>query len=354
VAAVYAPLLLGVEPQLPELPIQFLDFASWERRHFDETLQQREIQYWRKRLEGFAPVRLPTDRPRGSIADARSATEWFEFGPQIRRLVIDSCRREAITESVFLLAAFLLLLSRRSGQKDVTISVPFANRARSELQPLIGMFQRTLLVRVNIAGADDSRELLRRVRDSLADSFAHQEFPIEVISERLCSLLGIQSLPKSVMFTFASPPSLPSLPGLEVGRVRVEARRARDLTFLIGPGGHGLEGMAIYNSAIFDRQSLLELIDEYGGLLRRFALDLAEPSPSGSSVPISPMKLRDFVEHLRDLDVKLSLAGGALRVDAPTGRVTPELRRQLAARKPELLELLRNAARPSSARSSRA
>ncbi|HEX9945845.1 MAG TPA: condensation domain-containing protein, partial [Thermoanaerobaculia bacterium] len=185
-AALYAAFLEGRPSPLPELPIQYADFAEWQRELLQGETLAAQIGWWRERLAGAPPVlSLPTDRPRPAVQRFRGATqfEWLpaRFGNGIQDLGWST----GATPFMAVLAAFAALLARYSGQQDVVVGSPIAGRTHSETEPLIGLFLNTLALRADLSGAPSFRELVRQVRDTTLAAYAHQDLPFEKLVEEL-------------------------------------------------------------------------------------------------------------------------------------------------------------------------
>ena len=185
-AALYAAFRRGESPSLPEPELQYADYAVWQREWLSGDVLQRELDYWREELED-APhlLHLPLDRPRPTSSGSRAATSPSSSTPSSQRAVRRLARSQGVTVFMTLLAAFQALLHRYSGQDSVLVGTPVANRGRVELEPLIGFFTNTLVMRADLTPATTGAELLRQVRDRSLAAFAHQELPFERLVEEL-------------------------------------------------------------------------------------------------------------------------------------------------------------------------
>src|SRR5205085_3180491 len=171
---------------LPDLPVQYADYAVWQRQLLMGEALDRQLSYWKERLTGAPPVlELPTDRPRPKVQNFRGATLAVELPPEITEELKALSRGEGVTLYMTLLAAFQTLLHRYTGQDDITVGSPIAGRNRSELEPLIGFFANTLVLRTDLSGDPSFRELLRRVRGMALGAYAHQDVPFERLVEEL-------------------------------------------------------------------------------------------------------------------------------------------------------------------------
>ncbi|WP_349345022.1 non-ribosomal peptide synthetase [Streptomyces rapamycinicus] len=182
----YAALDAGREPVLPPLPVQYADYAEWERDWLSGPTLRRQVDYWTKRLDGMAPaLELPTDRPRPSIARQEGDAVRWELPPELIRSARRLGAGENATLYMTLLAAFQLVLGRYVDSDDITVGTPVANRGRAEVEGLIGFFVNTVVLRTDLSGDPTFRQLLGRVRDMAAGAFAHGDLPFEYLVEQV-------------------------------------------------------------------------------------------------------------------------------------------------------------------------
>jgi hypothetical protein len=175
---------------LPDLPIQYVDFANWQRSWLQGEMLEAELNYWREQLVGApALLELPTDFPRPPIQTYAGDYKLFNLSPSLSVSVRQMCKQEGVTLFMALLAAFKVLLYRYSGQDDISVGTPIANRNRAELEPLIGFFVNTLVLRTDLGGEPTFREILQRVREVALGAYAHQDIPFEMLVMR-CNLSG--------------------------------------------------------------------------------------------------------------------------------------------------------------------
>src|SRR5205085_3672322 len=169
---------------LPELPIQYADYACWQRRRVEEPLLDDQIAFWKRQLELPLPaLELPSDRPRPPHPSDRGAVAYAAFPATLRDQLIALSRREGATLFMTLLAAFAVLLHRYSAQDDIVVGSPTAGRNRAELEALIGVFVNTLALRIRLGAKLPFGELLQRVRSVALGAYAHQERPFEQLLE---------------------------------------------------------------------------------------------------------------------------------------------------------------------------
>ena len=185
-AALYEAFSIGKPSPLPELSIQYADFAIWQREWLAGDRLQTQLNYWKKQLSG-APLllELPADRPRPPAQTYRGAKESFLIPRTLRSALKKLSRQENVTLFMTLLAAFKTLLYRYTGQADIPVGSPIANRNRAEIQGLIGFFVNTLVWRTDLSGTPTFRQLLARIREVSLEAYAHQDLPFEKLVEEL-------------------------------------------------------------------------------------------------------------------------------------------------------------------------
>ncbi|MBW3655532.1 MAG: non-ribosomal peptide synthetase, partial [Gemmatimonadetes bacterium] len=185
-STLYAAYREGRPSPLAELPIQYADFALWQREHLRGKVLETQLAYWRARLAGApALLELPTDRPRPAVRSHQGARVRRSLPGELARALKSLAQRDGATLYMVLLATFQTLLSKYSGQEDVVVGSPVAGRARPEVEGLIGFFANTLVLRAEISGDPSFRALLGRVREATLEAYEHQEVPFERLVEEL-------------------------------------------------------------------------------------------------------------------------------------------------------------------------
>ncbi len=186
----------GNPSPLPELPIQYVDFAHWQSQWLQGEVLQQELSYWKERLKGAPEVtELLTDYPRPAVQTFQGASEPVLFSKSLTEALKTLSKKQGVTLFMTLLAAFKTLLYRYTGQEDLVLGSPIAGRVRHEIENLIGLFINTLVLRTDLSGNPTFLELLRRVREVALDAYAHQDVPFEKLIEDL-------HLERSLSFTF--------------------------------------------------------------------------------------------------------------------------------------------------------
>jgi len=183
--AVYRAFLKSQPPPLPDLPIQYADYAVWQRRWLQGEVLESQLGYWRKKLTLPLPVSQLPDRPRPTVGTFNGDNETLLLPKSLSGSLKALTQREEVTLFMLLMAAYNVLLYRYSGQEDILVGTPIANRNRAELEGLIGFFANTLVMRTDLSGNPSFRDLLCRVREGALEAFAHQDLPFEKLVEEL-------------------------------------------------------------------------------------------------------------------------------------------------------------------------
>src|SRR5262252_6376269 len=185
VCALYEAMSEGKGSPLPELEIQYADYAAWQREYMARGLMEREVEYWKRQLKDSAVLEMPTDHARPAVPSYRGGREWVEIGPQLSEGLRKLSQREGATLFMALMAAFKTVLMRYGGGEDLSVGTPIANRTRREVEGLIGFFVNTLVLRTDLSGNPSFRELIRREREVALGAYGHQELPFEKLVEEL-------------------------------------------------------------------------------------------------------------------------------------------------------------------------
>ncbi len=257
---------------LPPLPVQYADYAVWQRRTLGEERLEESLAYWTARLSGLRPLALPTDRPGRALPGSEGAQQPLRIPADAAEALRALSRQEGCTLYVALLAAFAALLHQLSGQEDVAIGSPVAGRSRSELEGLIGFFVNTLVLRTDLSGDPRFRELLGRVRTAAAADHAHQELPFD----RLVTALRTQERREQaplfrVWFVLHNTP-MPSLrlAHLDASTLRVDGGAVRhDLNLSLWDGTPEIPGIMEYRTEIFAAATVARLADRFASLVDR-------------------------------------------------------------------------------------
>jgi amino acid adenylation domain-containing protein len=262
---------------LAELPLQYADFAFWQRHWLQGETLEAELTYWRKQLAGAPTVlELPTDRSRPPVQSLNGAQETLALPAKLLAELKSFSRREGATMFMTLLAAFDAFLYRYTGQEDIVVGSPIANRDRVELEGIIGFFTNTLVLRASVGDNPSFRELLKHVREVALGAYAHRDLPFETLVEALQPERDLSYPPLfQVMFVhqMATTESF-ELPGLTLGNVGVENGSAKfDLTLFVVEGSENLAAMLEYNSDLFDAATARRMLSQFENLLESVVAD---------------------------------------------------------------------------------
>jgi amino acid adenylation domain-containing protein len=273
----YAAFSAGERSPLSELPIQYADFAVWQRKLLQGEFLEDQLSYWRQKLLGApAVLDLPTDRPRPPVQSFQGSRQAFVLSKSLTEALKALGRHEGVTLFMTLLAAFQTLLYRYTGQQDIVVGFLIANRNLAEIEGLIGFFVNTLVLRTDLSGDPRFRELLVRVREVCLGAYAHQDLPFEKLVEELHVERDLSRNPLfQVMFAFQNAPlSDLELPELSVSRMGVDSGTAKvDLTLHMAEGAGGLVGALEYATDLFDASTVKRMVDHFQTLLESIVAD---------------------------------------------------------------------------------
>ncbi len=266
----YAAFTEGKQPLLPELPIQYADFAVWQRDWLSGEVLDSQLTYWQQKLKDLTPLELPVDRPRPAVKTYNGASEALKLDSKLCKKLEQLSQQAGVTPFMTLLAGFAVLMQRYCGQDDIVIGSPIANRNRSELEQLIGFFINTLVLRLDVSGNPDFRTLLGQTQETTLGAYQHQDIPFEKLVEVLQPDRDRSRNPLfQVQFSLQNAPIEPlKLKGLELEPVRSGTQSTRfDLECHIWPGAEGLDAVFIYNTDLFDADTIKTLLTHYQTLL---------------------------------------------------------------------------------------
>ncbi|CAL9602231.1 amino acid adenylation domain-containing protein [Streptomyces sp. enrichment culture] len=278
--ACYTARLAGERAALPELPVQYGDFAVWQRRAAKDGALEGPLDYWESALAGLAPLELPTDRPRPAVWSGRGAAVEVDLPPSLAAGLDELARRHGATRFMVLLAVVQIVLARWSGQRDVAVGTPVAGRGQLELERLVGLFVNTVVLRGDLSGEPSFEAFLGRVRESVLGAFDHRDVPFEKLVERLRPERDASRNPLfQVMFDVQeSPVGGPRAQGLDVEPFALPWRSAKfDLTatFLLYADRFALN--VEYATDLFDAATVTRFAGHVGRVLESVLADPGRP-----------------------------------------------------------------------------
>ncbi|MDZ8189313.1 MAG: amino acid adenylation domain-containing protein, partial [Nostoc sp. ChiSLP02] len=286
-AALYNSYSQGQPPLLAPLPIQYADFAIWQRQWLQGDVLQTQLSYWQQQLKDApALLSLPTDRPRPAVQTFAGTNQEFALSLELTQRLTKLSQEQGVTLFMTLLAAYDTLLYRYSGQEDILVGSPIANRDRLELERLIGFFVNVLVMRTNLAGNPTFNELLSRVRSIAMDAYAHQDLPFEMLVEALQPERDLSHTPLfQVMFVLQNAPmSGVELTGLTVTPLMTESVSAKfDITLSMTNTTTGLVGWWEYNTDLFDASTIKRMSSHFVTMLEGI---VANPEERLAQLPI--------------------------------------------------------------------
>jgi amino acid adenylation domain-containing protein len=280
IAALYTAFASNQPSPLPELTIQYADFAHWQRQWLQGEVLKKQLSYWQKQLDGISMLNLPTDRPRLGIQTYQGARQPLQLSKSLSKALLALGQQEGVTLFITLLAAFQALLYRYTQQEDIAIGSPIANRNRSEIEGLIGFFVNSLVLRTDLSGNPTFRELLSRVKKVALGAYSHQDLPFEKLVEELHPERNLNQNPLfQVVFALQNAPMIAlELPSLTLSPLPFETETTRfDLEFhlwepntqngLWADSSEGISGFVIYSTDLFDDTTITRMLGHFQILL---------------------------------------------------------------------------------------
>ena len=264
----------GASSSLPALPIQYADFAVWQRQWLQGEVLKKQLDYWRRQFDDLpSTLELPTDYPRRAVQSFRGGRESISLDEKLSRELKELGQREDATLFMTLLAAFQLLLHQYSGQEDIVVGSNIANRNRGAVEKLIGFFVNNIVLRTSLAGNPTFRELLARTRDVTLGAYAHQDVPFEMLLESIRPHREHLGPPFQVMFVLQNAP----FPTVEVNGLRLSTLDSStetsnfDLVLFMSETGRQLTGHMYYNTDLFAATTIRRMLERFQNLLHAIA-----------------------------------------------------------------------------------
>ncbi len=256
---------------LQPLPVQYADYALWQRTYLQGEVWENKLNYWKTKLEGAAALQLPTDHPRPALQTTHGATTSFQVNKDIATRLQAFSQQQGTTLFMTLLAGFKVLLHRYSGQEDITVGTPIANRTQHETEQLIGFFVNTLALRSEVNGAESFTQLVQQVKTTTLEAYTHQDVPFEKVVETVMKSRDLSRSPLfQVMFVLQNTPDVPEL---KFGDVQLSAEgftqqtAKYDLSLFVTDNGNGLQGAVEYNTDLYEEATIRKMLVHFEQLL---------------------------------------------------------------------------------------
>jgi non-ribosomal peptide synthetase component F/alpha-ketoglutarate-dependent taurine dioxygenase/acyl carrier protein len=270
-AALYAAFSVGKSSPLAELPIQYADFAIWQRQYLQGERLESLLSYWKQQLANLPGLQLPTTRSRAEVKTNRGASHSFVIPASVVQEVRSLSQQAGVTLFMTLLASFKILLQRYCNQDDIVVGTDVANRNQAEIEPLIGFFINLLVLRTNLSGNPSFLELLQRVRSQTLAAYAHQDLPFDELVRALQPERHLSNAVPLFQVLFVlqnTPKSSLELPGITFKVLEVESKTARfDLSLLLAETKQGIEGKWQYNADLFTADTITRLTNHWQTLI---------------------------------------------------------------------------------------
>ncbi len=334
-STLYAAFFAGKSSPLPELPIQYADYALWQREQLQDQVLASHLAYWKQQLNSMpAVLELPTDRPRPAMQTFVGARQVFKLPQVLLEGLHALSRKEGTTLFMTLLAAFQALLFRYTGQDDIPVGTPIANRPRPETEGLIGFFANTLVLRGDLSGNPSFQEFLRRVRGTALAAYEHEDLPFEQLIGALDLERDLSHNPLfQVMFALQNTLlEAQELPDLTLGVMDVENATAKfDLWLSITEISGGLAGTLEYNTDLFDATTITRMLGHFKRLLETI---IAAPWQRISDLPyiIEPEE--------QQLLVTWNATGKGVMDDCPAPQCLHEMVEKQAEQTPDAIAVV--------------
>ncbi|MCC5616019.1 amino acid adenylation domain-containing protein [Nostoc sp. CHAB 5836] len=276
IALLYKAFLTRSSSPLPEVSIQYKDFAYWQRQWLQGEILQTQLSYWKQQLEGIpAALQLPTDRPRPVVQTSHGAQQSIELPEKVIEQLKAIAPQKGVTLFMLLLAAFQTFLYRYTGQDDIAVGTAIANRNRDEIKQLIGFFVNTLVLRTDMGGNPTFDELLTRVKKVALGAYTHQDLPFDQIVEAVQPERHTSQTPLfQVMFNVQDYSQLPEMPGLALSLLKIETKTAQfDLSLSIEITKERVMASFEYNTDLFDAVTITKMLRHFQNLLSGIAVN---------------------------------------------------------------------------------
>ncbi len=267
IVPLYSAFTQGLPSPLPPLTIQYVDFAAWQRKWLSGKVLEEQLNYWKRTLgNGSPPLQLPTDKPRPVPLTSNGAHFNFKIDKKLSDQINAFCQRENLTPFMAYLAAFMVLLNKYSGQEDISVGTPIANRNRSEIENIIGFFVNTLVMRADLSDDPTVKDFLKQVRETALGAYAHQDLPFEKIVDTIQPERDMRHTPLfQAMFMMQNIPSgKQEASELTINELKVENGLSQfEITLGLTEVRDGLNAGIEYNTDLFEETTMRRLANHF-------------------------------------------------------------------------------------------
>ncbi|MFD2943647.1 non-ribosomal peptide synthetase, partial [Flavobacterium notoginsengisoli] len=319
---------------LPELALQYRDYAIWQRNYLAGSVLESQLSYWEAKLKGATTLILPYDNPRPSVQSTAGASVSIVLDKKLTVALESLCQEEGVTFFMMMLSAFKVLLSKYSGQDDICVGTPIANRTQVELEGMIGFFLNTLALRSDLSGNPTFKELLLRVKETTLEGYDHQLTPFEKVVDRVVRNRDMSMSPLfQVLFVLQNTPESSKetpteLEGITITGYKFDSVTSKfDLMLTISEDSLGLVLNLEYSTVLFDKPTIERMLGHYEQLLACIAAD--------ASQPIGSLSMLSAHEEHQLLDVF-----NATGVDYPLDRTVVDLFEEQVVKSPDAIAVV--------------
>jgi len=297
----YTPYSSGTVPSLPQLTLQYADYAAWQREWLSGDTLNKQLAFWRERLSGAPPLlTLPTDHPRPERQSFEGAISRFQLSPELTIALKAICRKEGVTLFMVLLAGYQILLSRLSGQEQVVVGTDSANRFSVETERMIGFFINLLALKTNFEGNPTFRDVLAQVRETTLACYAHQEMPFDKIVEELRPDRNLSHNPiVQVLFVMQNAPvASKDFCGLRLSGFGASIDKSKfDIAVFAAERGNTVEGAWVYSTELFESETIERMARMFSTLLSQA---VAEPTTRVSALELYSEQDKQAREQIKE------------------------------------------------------
>ncbi|URC11724.1 non-ribosomal peptide synthetase [Flavobacterium sp. B183] len=280
----YSALQSNSTPNLPTLHLQYADYAIWQRNYLEGVVLEDQLSYWESKLSGVSTLSLPTDYPRPSVPSNAGAAVFLALDQKLKTSLNAICKEEGVTLFMLLLSAFKILLSRYSGQEDICVGTPIANRTQAELEGMIGFFVNTLALRSDLSGDPSFKDVLSRVKQTTLEGYDHQLTPFEKVVDRVVTSRDRSMSPLfQVMFVLQNEGDNQvqkenELHDIIISGYEFDTVSSKfDLTFSASENNNGISLVLNYCTALFDKATIESMLLHYQELLASIVGNIKQP-----------------------------------------------------------------------------